>query len=150
VVSTGAAALTREVLKAMQLSRIKTTAKFAAAVLLALSLAGAGLRQAMIRADGKPAVRETYRITVTDVLQSDEAVVTQFDVAVPPDATVEMVNDKGKHGSFTYSGGTPDPDRQDGMVHLQFVLVADQVEVKEPPLNVVKLLLAFRVGKLSQ
>jgi hypothetical protein len=145
----GAAALAGEVLKTMLFSKIRLTTGTAAAALLALTLVGAGLRQARALADGKAPPPGTFRVTVNEVIRDDSTVVTQVDIETQPGSTIELSSDKDKGGGTTFSSEATDPDRPDGPSGMQVIAFADQVEGKEGAGTAVKFLLGHRVGKIS-
>jgi hypothetical protein len=141
----GAAALTREVLKTMLLSRIKITT----AALLALTLAGTGLWQARTRAEGETPPDAGFRVVVDEVLHDESTFVTRVGIDTPPGSKVELLSDKGKRISSSLSADVPHPKRPDGLSRIQVVIFADQVEVGGGSTNAVKFLLAYKVGSIS-
>jgi hypothetical protein len=145
LVSSGAAALTREVLKTMLLSKIK----FNTAALLVLTLAGAGFWQARTRAGGETPPDATFHVTVDEVIHDEDTIVTRIGIDAPPGSTVELSTDKDKRIGQTLSADLPDANRSDGLSRIQLVLFADHVEWKGGSTNAVKFLLAYKVGSIS-
>jgi RNA polymerase sigma factor (sigma-70 family) len=154
------AALTKEVLKAMFLSRIRTIT----VALLAFTLVGAGLRQAQTWADeGAPpegnsraVVREargtalperTFRVTVNEVLREESAVVTQIDIETPPRCKIELLSDKGTGAGTSFSSDKPGPN---GLCSFRLIVFADHLEMKEGATNAVKFMIAHKFGGISR
>src|SRR5262249_1307635 len=155
------------VLKAMTLSRVKTTT---AALLLALTLAGAGFWQAPSLANGQAQPRraapaaapevsgkvqpvERVRVTVTEGLKDEDTVVPQVGMESMPGAKLEVLPDKEKRGvsSFSLSTGGPDPDRPKARRLIQLVFLVDHVqgEWKGGSANAVKFLFGHKIGGIS-
>src|SRR5262249_44600759 len=74
VLPSDVARLTHEVLNAMVRTKLKKTAVVAAAALVGLALAGAGLRHDAARANEAAAIDGSFRATVTDVIRDDSTV----------------------------------------------------------------------------
>ncbi len=146
VISPEVAALTKEVLKAMQLSRIK----IATAALLAFLLAGAGLWQTRTWADAKTRPDKSYRVTVNEVIHEDSVVVTQVEIETLPGSTVELSSEKGKPVGTSISSDTFDPDRPDKRSRFQVTIFADQFEPKDGSTKVVKFMLGHKFGSTTR
>jgi len=145
LVSSGVAALTREVLKTMLLSKIKMSS----AALLAIILAGAGLWQASTRADGGTPPDASFRVSVDEVLHDDSTIATRLGIDALPGSTVELFSEKDKRVISSLSTDLADPDRRGGLSRFQLVIFADQVELEGGSTNVVKFVLAYKVGSIS-
>jgi hypothetical protein len=74
----------------MLLSKIKITTAITTEALLALTLAGAGLRQARTWADGKAPSDKNFRVTVNEVIHDYNTIVTQVEIEAQPGSTVEL------------------------------------------------------------
>src|SRR5262249_10235547 len=148
VVSARVIALTREVLKAMYLSKIKKTFGIAAAALLALILTGAGLWQAKTWADGKAAVGDTGRVTVNEVINNDDVVVTQIRIELPPGCKIEVYSDD-KGSTRRLTADARDVKQPDGSNSVEITVLADQVEIKQSGTNMIKFMVGYKIGKLS-
>jgi len=148
VVSARVIALTREVLKAMYLSKIKKTFGIAAAALLALTLTGAGLWQAKTWADGKAAVGDTGRVTVNEVINNDDVVVTQIRIELPPGCKIEVYSDD-KGSTRRLTADARDVKQPDGSNSVEITVLADQVEIKQSGTNMIKFMVGYKIGKLS-
>jgi RNA polymerase sigma factor (sigma-70 family) len=167
VVSSEVAALTGEVLKAMVLSRIKFATR---ALLLAMTLAGAGLWQAGAQAGGKaqpegtsraavkegsekPKPDEGFRVTVAEVMKDEDTVVMQVGIETLPGAKVEVLPDKDKRGvnSLSFSSAATDPDRPKGPAAIQLLFLADHLkaEWKGGGTNAVMFLFGYKFGGIS-
>jgi RNA polymerase sigma factor (sigma-70 family) len=150
LISADVAALTKEVLKTMLLSKIK----IATVVLLTLILAGAGLWQARIWAGGTPkspratANGATFRVTVNELIHDDTTVVTQVDIESARGSTVELYTDKGKREG-TGTSMTLSPSDSNGPSHIKLIIFADQFEWKASSTMLVKFMLQYKVGKIS-
>jgi hypothetical protein len=156
VISTEVAALTREVLKAMQVTRLK----IAAAIFLGLSLTGAGVWQARTwaeppvllvpapdgeEADAKDLPAGKFRVTASDVLREDSAVVTQVRIQAPAGAKIELFRDDRRNNSLLSADLTAGAN---GAGEMRIVLLADEFEQKGTP-PAVKLMFAFKIGGIS-
>jgi len=139
--------LTQEVLNAMRLTKLFTAVKLTAAGLLGCALLGFGLWGSGPRADAKPPAERTYRVTATDVMKEDDTVVTQITLDIPTGTTVELTNDKGKMGGFTFSAG--EPKKGEESIPVKFTILADQVEPKKGATNVVKFVVVYKLGGVS-
>jgi RNA polymerase sigma factor (sigma-70 family) len=148
-VSSQAAALAKEVLKTMLLSKIKITTAITTAALLAFSLSGAGLWQASSWADAEALPEATFRVTVNEVLHDDSTVVTQIDIETPPGSTVELRSNKDKRGNLSLSSDANNSKRPGERSHVQLVILADQVEWKESSTSAVKFVLGYKFGSSS-
>jgi hypothetical protein len=137
--SPGAAALTEEVLRAMLFHRIKIIA----GAFLLISLAGAGIWQAAVRAGGPSQGNQTFRVTVNEVINADDTLVAQVDIEAPPGAAIDLVADKLNKGgtSSTLRTGVPATSR--------FIVLGDQVEWEGGPMKAVKFMLAHKTGSIS-
>jgi RNA polymerase sigma factor (sigma-70 family) len=142
-VSSGAAALTNEVLKAMLLSKIKVLTAFATAALLALSLAVAGIRQARVRADQTAPPDKDFRVTVTKVIQEDNNVVTRVGIEVPPRSTLKITSDMGKRAGATLSTAANGPS------HVELLISARRARGKAGRANAVEFGLEYKVGSIA-
>jgi hypothetical protein len=146
--------LTKEVLKAMLFSKIKTTT----AAVLALLVIGGGLWQACIGAkaadDNSPvpareAARDgTYRVTVNELIRDDATLVTEVDIEAPRGFTVELIAEKDKReaAGSTLSLG---PSSSNGPGHTKLILFADHIEGKAGTPSLVKFMLQWKGGKIS-
>ncbi|MEO2089587.1 MAG: sigma factor-like helix-turn-helix DNA-binding protein, partial [Gemmataceae bacterium] len=145
--SPGVELLTREVLKAMRMTTLFTAIKFTAAAVVGCALVGVGLWPGGPRAEGKPPPDKTYRVTASDVLKEDDTVVTQIALDLPAGATVELANEQGKKGGFTFSAG--DQKKADEPTRVTLTILADQVVPKKGAAAVVKFMIAYRLGKIT-
>jgi hypothetical protein len=125
------AALAREVLKSMLLSKIKVTT----AALLALILAGAGLWQARTQADERATADASFRVTVNEVIHDESIVVAQIGIQAPPGSKLELTSDK-RRGNSVLSADVSNP--RDGSSAVQLVYLADQFEGKREEPSMVK------------
>lgn len=144
-------ALTREVLKSMYFSKIKTTTAIAAATLLAFTLAGAGIWQAPTLAGGKDPATGKFRVAVNEVIHDDNTLVAQVDIETPPGATIQLLSDKGKDDSLSASltPAVSDSKEPGGRAHTRLTVFADQIEYQEGPINAYKFMFAYKLGKIS-
>jgi hypothetical protein len=152
-VSAEVAALTREVLKTMLLSKIKLTT----AALLTFIFVGAGLWQATTRASpvdgGAPAVNGAaqdgkFRVTVNEVIHDESTVVAQVEVDVARGATIELFTDQDKReGAGTHLA--LGPSDTSGQPRIKLTIFADQVEWKAGSTNLAKFMLHWKIGKIS-
>jgi RNA polymerase sigma factor (sigma-70 family) len=143
------ARLTSEVLKTMLLTKLTKTAAVAAAALLGLALAGAGLRHDAARGDEKAPAEGSFRVSVTDVIRDDDTAVTLIGLEVPRGSKVELLSDREQGGGMSFSTDAADEDRADGRFRMQLTVFADHVERKEGSPGVVKFRLGHTVGKIS-
>jgi RNA polymerase sigma factor (sigma-70 family) len=156
VVSSGAEALTREVLKTMRFSRIKVTT----VALMVLTLAGAALWQARTWADettqpaggsgatvAQPLADGTFRVTVNEVIHDEGTVVTQIGIETRPGSKIELLPDQENRNmnSVSVTTGSNDP------AGMQLVVLGDHVQGqwKGGSANAVKFVLSYKVGKIS-
>ena len=151
IVSAEVAALTREVLRSMYFSKLKTSTAIALAALLAFTLAGAGIWQARTLAGGKDSVAEKFRVTVNEVIHDDSTLVAQVDIATPPGATIQLLSDRGKDDSFSTSltPAVSDSKEPEGRAQTRLTVLADQIEYQEGSINAYKFMFAYKLGKIS-
>jgi RNA polymerase sigma factor (sigma-70 family) len=139
-VSANASALTKGVLKAMSLGKVKRVTL----VLLAMAGAGAGIWQTRTRAEGTAPLDSGFRSTVHEVMKDGSVIITQIEVDTLPGASVEVVADKpgrGGGGVFMLPPGQPG-----GPAHAQVTIFADHVEWKAGPTNVLKFIMSIKGG----
>ncbi len=145
IVSAEVANLTTEVLKTMRTTRIKIVA----AVLATFLLAGAGIWQARTWADGKSSKDGTFHATVTNVVNDDSVIVTRIEIDTPPGSKIEVFSDTNKRGNYLLSSDSPGSAGPDGNAHFELIVLGDHVETKDHSANIVKFMLAYRVGGIS-
>ena len=154
-ISCTTAALTREVLKMMLLSRIKITT----ATLLALILTGAGFWQARTWADGKaqqignshlPAKEVVseggFHVTVKETIHTATTIATQIDLEALPGLTLEIVTDAKQGKSVLSADLSPRPN---GPSTVQLTLRADRVKAKEGRTDEVRFTISYKIDKSS-
>ncbi len=109
-------------------------------VLMAMALAGAGAWQ--IRggyAQSPP--KDNIRVTVHEVINDANTLVTRIDVETLPGSWVEVVTDKPGEGG----GGSLAPGQKpDGLSHTQLVIFADHVEWRPGSVNVLKFMMSLK------
>jgi hypothetical protein len=128
----------------MLVSRIKVIT-----ALLAVTLAGAGLRAALTWADGRPQPDGSFRVTVHEVVHDDSIVVTQIDIETRPGSTVALSSDKDKRGGTTFRSDATSPNRPAGPARVRVIVFADQVEWKAGETTLVKFMVGHKVGSIS-
>ena len=165
-ISANAAALTKEVLKTMLLSRIKITTAITTTAFLALALAGAGLWQVRSRANeqvpgagasraavnqgsGKALPDGKFRVTVTEVTNDDSTIATRVGIEVLPGSTIELTSDSNKKKSMSLSvTPTSSPNRPNGPASFEMTLRGDHIG-KGGATKAVRFTLSSKVGKIS-
>src|SRR5262249_51742987 len=144
-VSSGAVALTREVLNTMRLSRIKITT----VALLMFTLAGAALWQARTWADetaspaggsgaaidkplAGPLPDGVFRVTVNEVIRGDTTVVPQIGIETLPGSKIELLPDQDNRNmsSISLTTESPAPNRPNGPATMQLVILGDHVKAE--------------------
>ncbi len=149
VVSPHAAALTREVINSMWFSKVRYTTVLAAAAVVAMTLAGAGLWQARTLADGDAQASGTFQVTVNEVINTNNAVVVQIGIDAPTGSVIEIFVEKDRRAGNDLSVEFGEPKQAGRLPHLDLVILADQVELKEGGPSSVKLLWAYKVVGIS-
>jgi RNA polymerase sigma factor (sigma-70 family) len=140
-VSAKVSALTKGVLKAMSLGKVKRVTL----VLLALAGAGAGIWQTRTRAEVTAPLESGFRSTVHELMKDASLIVTQIDVETLPGASVEVVADKpGRGGLFVLA-----PDQPGGPARTKVTVFADHVEWKAGPTNVLKFIMSIKGAAFS-
>jgi RNA polymerase sigma-70 factor (ECF subfamily) len=145
VVSSTAAALAKEVLKTMLFSKIKIIAAITTAALLALTFAGAGLRQARTWANERTGADEAFGVTVHKMTHDDSTVVTQIDIDALPRSTVEFMSDKDQRGGATLRSSA------NGRSHVGVRIFAKRVQARRKGswTNRVKFGFEYKVGSIT-
>jgi uncharacterized protein (TIGR03067 family) len=93
----------------------------------------------------RPSLSESFRATVYEVVKDADVLVTRIEVESLPGATVEVVADKpGRGGVLVVAPGEPDKP-----AHTQLTILADHVEWKAGPTNVLKFMMGIKAGAAS-
>lgn len=143
-VSSEANALVEEVVKSMAFSKLK----FTAVTLLALVLTGAGFLQAKSWVGGAAPAASKFHVKINEVLNEQDAIVSQIQIEVPEGATLAVVADDKSKGQVLAADLHPTTE-SDGSAVARLLIFGDQIDVKESATSVAKFMFAFNEGKIS-